>query len=296
MKQFFKNIYRFWKKVYDSIQYHKQQHTLKEKLYVVIFESDTWSGKLFDVVLIGFIVASIALIILDSMHLFSSGWGTFLRVLEWIITLFFTIEYILRVYCVPDKKKYIFSFYGIIDLLSTLPTYLGIFFTSANYLLLIRTFRLIRVFRVFRLFSFLSEGNLILQSLKESRKKIFVFFSFICLLALVIGTIMYVLEKDEPGTGFDNIPNSIYWTIVTMTTVGYGDITPTTSLGRFISACVMLIGYTIIAIPTGIVSVNIAKNVKGRTCKHCGRPQHDNDKSALYCKYCGKELDNNQYK
>ncbi len=287
---------KFLKRIYNSIQFHKQQHTLKEKLYAVIFESDTWSGKLFDIILIGFIVASIALVILDSMHLFSSGWELFLRILEWVITVFFTIEYAMRVYCAPDRKKYIFSFYGIIDLLSTLPTYLGIFFSSAQYLLLIRTLRLIRVFRVFRLFGFLSEGNLILKALNESKKKIFVFFIFVSLLSLVIGTLMYVIEQNEPGTGFDNIPNSIYWTIVTMTTVGYGDITPTTTLGRFLSAIVMLIGYTIIAIPTGIVSVNIAKNVKGRKCRHCGKPQNDNDKQALYCKYCGQELDDNQYK
>ena len=209
-----------------------------------------------------------------------------------MFTAFFTFEYLVRIYCSPKPKKYIFSFFGIVDLLATLPLYLGFFFRGARYLLIIRTFRLIRVFRVFKLFNFLEEGNLLLVSLRLSSRKIFVFFFFVLILVTSIGTIMFMVEGTQPDTQFNNIPNCIYWAIVTMTTVGYGDITPVTPVGRFISACVMLIGYTIIAVPTGIVSATMMKEHRKRSllqCPHCFRTGHEEE--AKFCKYCGGKLD-----
>ena len=209
-----------------------------------------------------------------------------------MFTAFFTFEYLVRIYCSPKPKKYIFSFFGIVDLLSTLPVYLSFFFAGTRYLLVIRVFRLIRVFRVFKLFNFLKEGNMLLKSLRISAPKIFVFFFFVLILVTSIGTIMYMIEGNQPGTQFNNIPNSIYWAIVTMTTVGYGDITPVTPVGRFLSAIVMLIGYTIIAVPTGIVSATMVGQQRKRSkleCPHCRQAGHE--EGAEYCKYCGWKLD-----
>lgn len=265
---------------------------LKEKLYIIIFESGTPKGKLFDVFLIGFIIASVLVVIMESVVTFSDHFRLALQILEYVFTAFFTFEYLVRIYCSPEPKKYIFSFFGIVDLLATLPLYLGFFFTGARYLLIIRTFRLVRVFRVFKLFNFLEEGNLLLVSLRLSSRKIFVFFFFVLILVTSIGTIMFMVEGTQPNTQFNNIPNCIYWAIVTMTTVGYGDITPVTPVGRFISACVMLIGYTIIAVPTGIVSATMMKEHRKRSllrCPHCLRTGHEEE--AKFCKYCGGKLD-----
>ena len=186
---------------------------------------------------------------------------------------------------------YVFSFFGIVDLLATLPLYIGLLFPGARYLLIIRAFRLIRVFRVFKLFNFLNEGERLLTALRESSKKIAVFFLFVVILVTSIGTLMYMIEGTQPDSQFNNIPNSIYWAIVTMTTVGYGDITPVTGFGKFLSACVMLIGYTIIAVPTGIVSASMMKDYKRRRdkeCPHCHRSGHEDN--AGFCKYCGSSL------
>lgn len=265
---------------------------LKEKLYIIIFESDTPKGKLFDVFLIGFIIASVLVVIMESVVTFSDHFRLALQIMEYVFTAFFTFEYLVRIYCSPKPKKYIFSFFGIVDLLATLPLYLGVFFTGARYLLIIRTFRLIRVFRVFKLFNYLDEGNLLLVSLRMSSRKIFVFFFFVLIMVTSIGTIMFMIEGTQPDTQFNNIPNCIYWAIVTMTTVGYGDITPVTPVGRFISACVMLIGYTIIAVPTGIVSATMMKEHRKRSllrCPHCLRTGHEEE--AKFCKYCGGKLD-----
>lgn len=264
---------------------------LKRKLYTIIFESDTPAGKLFDVCLIWFILFSIIVVMLESIQSLSYKYGTLFKVSEYIITAAFTVEYIARIYCSPKPKKYIFSFFGIIDLLSTLPVYLGFIFTGARYLLVIRAFRIIRIFRIYRLFGFLNEGQILLQSLKESFRKIIVFFLFVVILVISIGTIMYMVESRQPGTQFSNIPNSIYWAVVTMTTVGYGDITPVTAFGRFLSAIVMLIGYTIIAVPTGIVSASMIRQYHKRDkheCPHCHMTGHDSD--AVYCKRCGEKL------
>ena len=257
---------------------------LKHKLYVIIFESDTPAGKMFDVALIVCIALSILLAILESLQGIPSWLSTPFIIFEYLFTAFFTFEYVTRIYCSPQPKKYIFSFFGIIDLLATLPLYLAFFLPGARYLLVIRAFRIIRVFRIFKLFTFWMEGERLLTSLKESSKKIAVFFLFVVILVISIGTLMYMIEGTQHDTQFNNIPNSIYWAIVTMTTVGYGDITPITPLGKFLSACVMLIGYTIIAVPTGIVSVSMMKEykkLKDIQCPNC---------HAEYCKYCGYPL------
>ena len=194
-------------------------------------------------------------------------------------------------YCLKQPRKYIFSFFGIVDLLATLPVYLSFFLHGTHYLLVIRAFRLIRIFRIFKLFTFINEGNLLLRSLWISAPKIFIFFFFVLILVTSMGTVMYAIEGDAPNSQFNNIPNSIYWAIVTMTTVGYGDITPVTPVGRFLSAVIMLIGYTIIAVPTGIVSATMVsehKKLEKRRCPRCHRDGHDFE--ALYCKYCGARL------
>lgn len=267
---------------------------LKHKLYTIIFESDTPAGKLFDVCLIWFILFSIIVVILESIESLSAQYGTLFRVSEYIITAIFTIEYATRIYCSPKPGKYIFSFFGIIDLLSTLPMYLSFIFKGARYLIVIRAFRIIRIFRIYRLFGFLNEGQLLLLSLKESFRKIIVFFLFVVLLVVSIGTIMYMVEGSQPETQFNNIPNSIYWAVVTMTTVGYGDITPITPFGKFLSAIVMLIGYTIIAVPTGIVSASMIRQYhkkEKRECPHCHATGHE--VNAAYCQYCGGKLNEN---
>lgn len=272
-------------------QHFLHNDELKQKIYSIVFESDTPKGKLFDIVLIGSITLSVLLVILESMHIFPHSAYLVLRVLEYLLTLFFTFEYLARIYCQKEPRKYIFSFFGIVDLLATLPVYLGFVFHDSHYLLVIRAFRLIRVFRIFKLFLFINEGNLLLRSLWISAPKIFIFFFFVLILVTSMGTVMYMIEGTQPGSDFNNIPNSIYWAIVTMTTVGYGDITPETPLGRFLSAVIMLIGYTIIAVPTGIVSATMVsehKKQEKRKCPRCQRDGHDFE--AMYCKYCGAKL------
>lgn len=276
----------------EYIHHFLHNRALKHKLYVIIFEADTPAGKAFDVALIISILLSILLAIVESMQGLPRWLATPFVVMEYIFTAFFTFEYITRIYCSPRPWKYIFSFFGIVDLLATLPLYLAFFLPGARYLLIIRAFRIIRVFRIFKLFNFWFEGERLLHSLCESRNKIAVFFLFVVILVISIGTLMYMIEGGQPGSQFNNIPNSIYWACVTMTTVGYGDITPATALGKFLSACVMLIGYTIIAVPTGIVSVSMMKDykeLKKRECPHCHRKEHEED--AVFCKYCGHKLE-----
>lgn len=269
----------------------KNNQKLKDKLYDIIFESDTPSGKTFDVVLMIAIVVSILITIFDSM--FVNYWATFaLVILEYLLTAFFTFEYLARLYCSPHPRAYALSFFGIIDLLSILPMYLGFFIHGARFMIVLRSFRLIRVFRIFKLFSFLQEGYLLLESIKQSLRKISVFFLFVLIIVICLGTVMYMVEGDVPGSQFTDIPTSIYWAIVTMTTVGYGDITPVTAAGRFFSAVVMLLGYTIIAVPTGIVSASMIQashDAANRVCPNCGKAGHD--MGATHCKYCGSELE-----
>lgn len=266
----------------------------KRRLYIIIFESDTPLGKAFDVALLWAILLSIVLIMVESIPAIPDWMSSFLVIWEYIFTGFFTIEYIARIYCSPDPRKYITSFFGIIDLLSTMPFYLGLFFSASRYLMVLRTFRLIRVFRVFKLFSFLEEGDKLLKSLKLSFPKIMVFFLFVVIMVISLGTMMYMVEGSQPGTPFTDVPTSIYWAVVTMTTVGYGDIVPVTLIGRILSAVVMLLGYTIIAVPTGIVSAQFSRDIRGGSgdgkakCKECGSTLPDN---AHYCPFCGNEVE-----
>lgn len=261
---------------------------LKKKIYEIIFEADTFWGKTFDVALIVAIILSIFTVILETYPGLPPLLTTILTVLEYVFTVFFTLEYGLRLYCSPRPRRYALSFFGIVDLLSTLPLYLSFFFPGIRYVLVIRSFRLIRIFRVFKLFSFLNEGDMLLRSMKASFNKIFVFFLFVVILVISIGTLMYIVESSQPDSGFTDILTSIYWATVTLTTVGYGDITPVTVVGRFLSTLVMLTGYTIIAVPTGIVSAAIIDNSRRsrRVCKGCGRRL---DHEALYCKHCGRK-------
>lgn len=279
----------------------EKREILKKKLYVIIFESNTPLGKTFDVTLLWTIVASIVLVIAESLPGINATWKTIFTVLEYVFTFFFTLEYLCRLYCSPNPRKYALSFFGIVDLLSTLPLYLGWIFTSARYLMILRTFRLIRVFRVFKLFSFLAEGDNLLKSLRLSARKILVFFLFVVIMIISLGTLMYMVEGGLPHTQFTDIPTSIYWAIVTMTTVGYGDIAPITITGRFLSAIVMLLGYTIMAVPTGIVSAQfIHDRQKANLYLSNDRPQEQTYKcpecgyslpyEANYCMHCGKEL------
>jgi len=279
-----------WKENFLVKFWHNQQ--LKDKLYEIIFGSDTKAGKLFDVVLMIMIVASILVLMIESAGISKPFKITFI-VLEYVFTAFFTFEYLARIYCSPKPLKYVFSFYGIVDLISTLPVYISFIMGSARYLLAVRAFRLIRVFRVFKLFNFMHEGQFLLLALRDSSKKIIVFFLFVLILVISMGTIMYMVEGGSNSENFNNIFNSIYWAIVTMTTVGYGDITPTTGLGRFLSAFVMLMGYTIIAVPTGIVSASMAKSYKKqrevfRICPQCHEYEYDSD--AKFCKHCGHKF------
>ena len=282
---------------------------LKKKLYTIIFESDTPMGKLFDVVLIILIIFSVHLVFIESMEVPLSIKPWLMRA-EYFFTFVFTAEYVLRLYCSPKPRDYALSFFGIIDLVATLPFYMTWLFGSARYLLIIRVFRLIRVFRVFKLFNFLREGNLLLRSIILSSRKIFVFFLFVVTLVTSLGTIMYMIEGDLPGTQFTNIPKSIYWAIVTMTTVGYGDVTPVTGLGRFLSSLVMLLGYTIMAVPTGIVSVSMM-NLRDAEKQEASQEDSDEveednmrivermkmedeeflaDDEPNYCPYCGGSI------
>lgn len=266
---------------------------LKKRLYVIIFESNTPLGKTFDVALLWAIVLSILLVIVESMQGLPMLAKDIFKVLEYVFTFFFTIEWLCRLYCAQDRLKYVFSFFGIVDLLATLPLYLGWFFSSARYLMVMRTFRLVRVFRVFKLFSFLEEGDNLLRSLRISFPKIMVFFLFVVVMVISLGTLMYMVEGTVPDTPYTDIPTSIYWAIVTMTTVGYGDIAPVTPMGRFLSALVMLMGYTIMAVPTGIVSAQFIHDHQNRSekekqfnCPECGCPLPEN---AHYCPHCGTE-------
>lgn len=261
--------------------------TLRQKIYEVIFGTETLWGRRFDEILLLAIVVSVIAIILDSMDSISKSYGVYLFWVEWFFTALFTVEYLVRIYCSPKPWAYMRSPYGIIDLLSVVPTYLSLFVPGANYLLIIRLLRVLRVFRILKLVRFLSEQNMLLRSMMMARRKIVVFFGWILVLCTVIGSIMYVVEG--PQYGYTSIPKSIYWAIVTVTTVGYGDITPHTTLGQFISAIAMLMGYSIIAVPTGILTAELAQEMQrernNKVCHTCNRGGHDRDSN--YCRHCG---------
>ncbi len=264
---------------------------LKKSLHTVIFGTDTPAGKLFDVILIWAILVSVAALMLDSMGHVKERYGTALRALEWFFTWVFTVEYLVRVYCSPRRLSYIRSFYGIVDLLSVLPTYLSLFVGGANYLLVVRLIRVLRIFRVLKLARYLEEVNVLARSLLAAQRKISVFFIAVLVMATVFGSIMYVVEG--PANGFTSIPKSVYWTIVTITTVGYGDITPQTVIGQIVATAAMLTGYSIIAVPTGIVTAELTQEMNRERqrsrCTSCEATGHDRD--ANWCKHCGGQIE-----
>ena len=263
--------------------------SFRQKLFIIIFGTDTFAGKAFDVGLLIAIVISIFVVMLESVPSLQRQFGAVFRVTELILTVAFTLEYVTRIYVTQQKAKYIFSFYGIIDLLSLLPTYLSMFFTGTQYLLIIRALRLLRVFRILKLGRFVGEGEQLGRALSASRHKITVFLGGVVTVVMIMGTVMYLVEGGE--NGFTSIPRSVYWAIVTLTTVGYGDIAPQTILGQTLASFIMILGYAIIAVPTGIVTVELGKDrqkQEARQCDHCNNTGHSND--ALYCKYCGEQL------
>jgi len=263
----------------------------QSKLHDVIFESNTIWGKVFDVVLLACILLSISVVMLDSVESLHLHYGHLFYVAEWCFTILFTVEYILRLLAVRRPIRYIFSFLGLIDLLAIIPMYLSILLVGAQSLLVLRVLRLLRIFRIFKLTHFLSEMSFLGAALKSSAKKISIFMLVVLALVVILGSIMYIIERKE--NGFESIPESIYWAIVTITTVGYGDISPVTPLGKFIASIIMLIGYGIIAVPTGIITTEMAITARARkhgteTCPGCGREGHD--ANAVFCKYCGEKL------
>jgi len=264
----------------------------RKKLFIIIFEADTKAGKLFDICLLILIFFSVAIVLLQSVASINALYGDLLNTLEWVITILFTIEYVLRLIVVKNPVHYAGSFYGIIDLLSILPTYLSVIFPGTHYLVVVRSLRLMRVFRILKLAHFVRESTSIVLALKASARRILVFLAFVVLLSIILGSIIYVVENNV-NPGFSSIPESIYWAIVTITTVGYGDISPVTNIGKLVASLIMLLGYAILAVPTGIVTVELSRRAKhddpnSQACPNCSRYGHDSD--AKFCKYCGHSL------
>lgn len=261
----------------------------RQQLYEIIFEADTRPGKIFDLVLLVVIVLSVILVMLESVPSIRNNYAEILRFSEWIITIIFTLEYILRILVVKKSIRYILSFYGIIDFLSVIPTYLSLIFIGSQSLVVIRIIRLLRVFRIMKLTRYTLAGRTLARALWMSREKISVFVFFILTIVVVFGTIMYLVEGEIHG--FTSIPRSIYWAIVTLTTVGYGDISPQTPVGQFLASLIMIMGYAIIAVPTGIVTAEIIKPTKSentQVCQNCMYDKHDDD--AVFCKRCGAKI------
>lgn len=266
-----------------------QKSSWKFKLHEIIYEADTPAGKLFDVVLLLAIVFSILLVMLESIESFDKKYHAFLDISEWIITILFSIEYVLRIVSIKKPSKYIFSFYGIIDLLSTLPKYLSFFIVGSHQLIAFRALRLLRVFRILKLSRYIGASNNLKLALKASKAKIAVFIFFILIMCIILGTLMYMIEGAEHG--FTSIPRSVYWAIVTLTTVGFGDIAPQTPLGQLMASIIMILGYGIIAIPTGIVSSEMTKtslDINTQTCPNCAAEKHKDN--AEFCYNCGSKL------
>lgn len=261
---------------------------LRYRLHEIIFEADTPAGKWFDVALIIAIVTSVLVVMLDSVNDLQLAYGQYFYLAEWTFTLLFTVEYLLRLSCIRRPLKYASSFFGVVDLLSILPTYIGLLLPSGKYLLVIRILRLLRIFRVLKLVQYVGEANYLLRALRASRRKVEVFLLSVLLLMVIFGAVMYIVEGPEHG--FTSIPRSVYWAIVTMTTVGYGDISPQTSLGQAIASLVMVLGYGIIAIPTGIVTAQLTapQQVSTQSCPECSAEGHAFD--AKHCKFCGGQL------
>jgi voltage-gated potassium channel len=266
--------------------------SLKEKLYVIIFKADTPAGKAFDVGLLIAILFSVGIVLIESVDQYSMNYAKLFIYAEWAFTVLFTTEYVIRIMIAPNRKKYVFSFFGIIDFLSILPAYLSLIFIGVHSLIILRSFRLLRVFRIFKLARFMGEASQLSKALNASKPKITVFLVAVGIIVVIMGTIMYLVEGAE--NGFTSIPKSIYWAIVTLTTVGYGDVAPSTVLGQTLASIIMIMGYGIIAVPTGIVTAEIAKSrpiqpTAGTSCKNCQKLTYDED--AVFCKYCGQKLD-----
>jgi voltage-gated potassium channel len=262
----------------------------RERGYQIIFEADTPAGRLFDILLIIAIFASVLVVMLESVDRMRLAYGPLLYNLEWLFTILFTIEYALRLIVVRRPLRYARSFFGIVDLLSIIPTYLSLFVGGLQTLLVIRVFRLLRLFRVFKLVHYVAEANVLVRALHASRPKITVFLGAVLSITTIAGALMYLVEG--PEAGFTSIPKGMYWAIVTLTTVGFGDITPLTPLGQALASLLMILGYGVIAVPTGIVSVELARATNPpaltQACPTCGREGHDSD--AIHCKYCGGTL------
>ena len=267
------------------------EKVFKKKLYGIIFKADTPAAKAFDIGLLIAILLSVGVVLIESVEQYSQNYARLFIYTEWAFTFLFTAEYIIRIIISPQRRKYIFSFFGIIDLLSILPAYISLAFTGIHSLIILRSFRLLRVFRIFKLARFIGEASQLRKALSSSRPKIIVFLVTVGIIVVIMGTVMYLVEGAE--NGFTSIPKSIYWAIVTLTTVGYGDVAPSTVLGQTLASIIMIMGYGIIAVPTGIVTAEMAKASRSpqdnvRTCNSCKSTIFDED--ALYCKYCGTAI------
>lgn len=270
---------------------HEHRAAWRRTLYLVIFEADTPAGRLFDIALLWAIVVSVVAVMLESVHAVGDDYGKYLRAVEWTLTLLFSIEYALRLAATRRPMRYAVSFYGIVDLLSLLPTYLSLVVAGTHSLLVIRALRLLRIFRILKLARYVGEAGMLARALRASSRKILIFLGAVLTVQLIVGALMFLIEGEE--SGFTSIPQSMYWAIVTMTTVGYGDIAPQTVAGKLFASMVMIVGYAIIAVPTGIVASEINDQRRGtletRRCHHCIREGHDSD--ARFCKFCGASLD-----
>jgi len=265
--------------------------SLKHKLHEVIFEADTPNGKLFDLVLLVLIALSVVAVMLETVPKVGIQYAPLLHAVEWIFTILFTIEYILRLYSVKQSIKYASSFYGVIDLLAILPTYISFFVVGSQFLIVVRALRLLRVFKILEMSSFTYQSKIIMLAMRSSMVKITVFLYFVVIMVSIFGTIIFLVESGV-NPKFDSIPRSVYYSIVTLTTVGFGDISPITPLGQFLSSILMIMGYGVIAVPTGIVTSELlsktAKATNSQACENCSKEGHDDD--AIHCKYCGDKL------
>jgi len=268
----------------------REPESFRSRLHTIIYEADTSAGRFFDIVLLLAIIGSLVVVMLDSVQAIHYEYGNLLYLLEWVFTVLFTIEYIARIIAVSRPTKYIFSFYGLVDLAAIVPTYVSLLLPGTQYLMVVRALRLIRIFRVLKLTRYLGEASELRRALVLSRPKITVFLVVVMTVTIIMGTMMYLIEG--PQNGYTSIPISIYWAIVTLTTVGYGDISPITPLGQFLASFIMILGYAIIAIPTGIVTSEITRLRTSfnntQACPSCSREGHSDD--AVYCKYCSEKL------
>ncbi|OIQ25846.1 ion transporter [uncultured Vibrio sp.] len=266
------------------------RQSLKHHLYIIIFGTHTPTGRAFDIGLIIAIITSLIVLVLDSIPALNAKWADLFFYLEISFTVLFTIEYLLRLYCSPKPSAYATSFYGMVDLIAILPTYLALFFPAASYIGVIRMLRVMRIFRILKLVRYLQDSNILLRSLLMAKRKILIFFSTVGILVIILGSVIYIIEG--PENGFTSIPQSIYWAIVTITTVGYGDLVPQTSIGKAVASFTMLLGYSILAVPTGIITAELNQEMNSHKtlvkCPNCMKTGHESD--AIHCKHCGSEL------